>query len=82
MVLNEVRRRYSFHFRVIVWTAAFLFPIAFGYMTTPDGGVFMAIVSLLVALVTTQVLFNDVSVRAQGGAESSDTGDLSSNEIS
>lgn len=82
MVLNEVRRRHSFHFRVIVWAAAILFPIVFGYLTTADGGVFMAIVSLLVALVVTQVLFNDVGVRAQGGADSADTGDLSGDEIS
>jgi ABC-type branched-subunit amino acid transport system permease subunit len=81
MVLNQFRRRYSFHFRVVVWSLAAIFPVAFGFMTTVDAGVFMAIISLLVALVVTQVLFNDVGVRSQGGADSTTSGDISGDEV-
>lgn len=82
MVLNQFRRRYSFHFRVIVWSIAVAFPVAFGFATTVNGGVFMAIVSLLAALVITQVLFNDVTVRSQGGHDSTTSGEMSTDEIS
>ncbi|WP_276256577.1 hypothetical protein [Halomontanus rarus] len=81
MVLNQTRQKYNRKFRGGLWLVAIAFPIVFGYLTTVDAGMFMAIVSLLVTLVLSQVLFNDVKVRAQGGAEDTSNSDLAGDEI-
>lgn len=82
MVFNQIRNKHDRKFRIGLWALAIAFPIAFGYRTTVDAGMFMAIVSLLVTLVVSQVLFNDVKVRAQGGSDETTSGDLTGDEIS
>lgn len=66
--LRDLASNPKFLVRIVVWGVLAIFPVVFGYMTTVDGGVFMAIVSLLVGLVTTEVLLNDPETRAQGGS--------------
>lgn len=64
---STLKRNKRLTARLLVWAVLAVFSIVFGFMTTVDAGVFMAIVSLLVGLIVTQLLQKSTT-RAQGGS--------------